>query len=117
MDKVQLPKVKEETRIKINMFKDAQKLNNLDKKVKTFEDAILIAINEAVKVPALEARIRELERENHVMQELREVIIPIPREVLNSTPEEIDSLDLSGLELENRLKTCWKKFANFKGGE
>ena len=71
---------------------------------------------ELLKTELLETKkkIKELERENHVMQELREVIIPIPREVLSSTPEEIDSLDLSGLELEIRLKTCWKRFANFK---
>jgi hypothetical protein len=57
--------------------------------------------------------------ENHAMRELRELLIPIPRHIIESTPEEIDSLDLSGLmpEIEKSLKTFWKRVAFAKKEE
>ncbi len=52
-----------ETRHKLNIFLNDLKLNRSELNIKTQEDAILFAIEETGKVPALEARIKELEDE------------------------------------------------------
>lgn len=61
--KVKLADGSPETRAKIHLFTQAQKLYNPDRKIKTLEDGILFAIEEAVKVPGLEAQIKELKEE------------------------------------------------------
>ena len=51
-----------ETRARLNFFKSSQNLVN--KKLKTLEDAVNFAIDEAERVPELEKKIMELETEN-----------------------------------------------------
>lgn len=128
MVKVQLSQVELDIRNRLNKYKadnnaacpDNQFENLSDVLERLLDDSKMITSvleqNNFFRTELVDAnkKIKELERENHVMRELREVIIPIPREVMNSTPEDIDSLDLSDLKLEDRLKMCWKRFANFK---
>lgn len=54
-------------------------------------------------------------KENKSLSEIRELVCdPIKNHIFESTPEEIDQLDLSGdffKEFEKRVKRFWKKFA------
>jgi TolA-binding protein len=80
MVKVQLPKVEEKTRDKINLFKSAQKLYKTEKNIKTFEDAVLFAIEEASKVQELESKINELESK---IKELDDTIFELNSDIYN----------------------------------
>jgi len=67
MVKVQLPKVEEETRKRLNLLK-------VNAGFKTLDETINHTIDEAERVPELEKKIRELEEEN---SELKSDIINI----------------------------------------
>lgn len=58
---VKLADVSPETRDKVHIFTREQRIAYPDKKIKTLEEGILFAMEQAEKVPGLEARIKELE--------------------------------------------------------
>ena len=55
-----------------------------------------------------------MEKELEMLSGIRDIVYgPNKHHIMNSTPEEIDSLDLSGLmpDIEIRIKDFWKRFA------
>lgn len=69
--KVKLADGSPESRARIHLFMQAQKLHHPERNIKTLEDAILFAIDEAVKVPALEARVKDLEEICNIFEKTR----------------------------------------------
>lgn len=71
-DKVKLADVLPETRSRVHLYKDRLKIEKRTLKgelIKTLEDAVLFAIQEAAKVPALEKENSELRDVNKKLEE------------------------------------------------